>query len=231
MRFRIVNGANAKIYPIKLSNGESFFQIASDGGFLAAPVKLKQLILGPGERAEVIIDFSKYEKGDVFSLLGDGLKILNFNVKEDGIDPTEIPAYLTEVQKIPVKAASQIRSFELEGMGNMVSINGSKMNMERIDEKIKLNDTEIWEITNPSDMMGGMSHPFHIHGVQFQILSRDGKQPPENERGFKDTVLVNPNEKVRIIIKFTHKGIFMYHCHILEHEDQGMMGQFQVTDN
>ncbi len=80
-------------------------------------------------------------------------------------------------------------------------------------------------------MMGGMIHPFHIHGVQFQILSRNGKKPPENERGFKDTVLINPNEKVRIIIKFTHKGIFMYHCHILEHEDQGMMGQFQVTNN
>lgn len=113
----------------------------------------------------------------------------------------------------------------------MVSINGRKINMERIDEKIKLNDTEIWEITNSSDKMGGMSHPFHIHGVQFQILSRDGKEPPKNERGFKDTVLINPNEKVRIIIKFTLKGIFMYHCHILEHEDQGMMGQFQVTDN
>jgi len=97
--------------------------------------------------------------------------------------------------------------------------------------KIKLNDTEIWEITNPSNMMGGMRHPFHIHGVQFQSLSIDGKEPPKNERGFKDTVLINTNEKVRIIIKFTQKGIFMYRCHILEHEDQGMMGQFQVTYN
>jgi len=231
MRFRIVNGANAKIYPIKLSNGESFFQISSDGGFLEAPVKLDQLILGPGERAEVIINFSKYKKGDALSLLGDGLKILNFNVKGNGIDTTEIPAHLTDINRIPETAASKIRSFKLDGMGNMVSINGKKMNMGRIDEKIKLNDIEIWEITNPSNMMGGMIHPFHIHGVQFQILSRNGKKPPENERGFKDTVLINPNEKVRIIIKFTHKGIFMYHCHILEHEDQGMMGQFQVTNN
>ena len=67
----------------------------------------------------------------------------------------------------------------------MVSINGKNMNMDRIDEKIKLGDTEIWEITNPKNMMDIMSHPFHIHGVQFQILSRDGKEPPENERGFK----------------------------------------------
>ncbi|WP_298844262.1 multicopper oxidase family protein [Clostridium sp.] len=230
MRFRIVNGANAKVYPIKLSNGESFFQIASDGGFLEAPVKLNKLILGPGERAEVIIDFSKYKKGDKLSLLGDGIGILNFNVKEDGIDTTEIPTHLTDINKIYETANSKIRRFQLEGMGNTVSINGKKMKMGRIDEKIKLNDTEIWEITNPSNMMGGMIHPFHIHGVQFQILSRDGKEPSKDGRGFKDTVLINPNEKVRIIIKFTHKGVFMYHCHILEHEDQGMMGQFQVTD-
>ena len=188
------------------------------------------MTLGPGERAEVIVDFSKYEKGDKLSLLGDGSEILNFNVKEDGTDTTEIPAHLTQVNKIPETAASKIRKFDLEGMGNMVNINGEKMNMDKINEKIKLNDTEIWEITNPKNMMNNMSHPFHIHGVQFQILSRDGKEPPENERGFKDTVVVNHNEKVRIIIKFTHKGIFMYHCHILEHEDQGMMGQFQVTD-
>lgn len=231
MRFRIVNGSNAKVYPIKLSNGESFYQIASDGGFLESPVNLNQLILGPGERAEVIIDFSKYEKGDELSLLGDGLKILNFNVKEDGIDTTEIPSHLTDINKVPETTASKTRSFELNGMGNMVNINGEKMNMERINEEVKLNDTEIWEITNPSDMMGGMSHPFHIHGAQFQILSRDDKVPPENERGFKDTVVINPDEKVRIIIKFTHTGVFMYHCHILEHEDQGMMGQFQVIDN
>lgn len=231
MRFRIVNGANAKIYQLKLSNGESFFQIASDGGFLEAPVKLNQLILGPGERAEVIIDFSKYQTGDELSLLGDGLKILNFNVKEAGVDTTEIPKHLTDINKFVETDASKIRRFELDGMGNMVKINGKKMDMDRIDERVKLNDTEIWEITNPGNMMGNMSHPFHIHGVQFQILSRNGKEVDESERGFKDTVLVNPNEKVKIGIKFTNKGIFMYHCHILEHEDEGMMGQFQVNDN
>ncbi len=111
-----------------------FLKIVSDGGFLEATVKLNQLILGPGERAEVIID-SKYKKGDELSLLVDGLKILNFNVKEEGIDTTEIPAHLSDINKISETAASKIRSFQLEGMGNMVSINGKKMDMERIDEK------------------------------------------------------------------------------------------------
>lgn len=103
------------------------------------------------------------------------------------------------------------------------------MDMDRMDEYLTLNTTEIWEISNESTgMMGGMAHPFHAHGVQFQILDRDGKQPPANESGWKDTILVYPGEKVRAIATFKYPGIFMYHCHILEHEDAGMMGQFKV---
>ncbi|WML34043.1 multicopper oxidase domain-containing protein [Clostridium sp. OS1-26] len=228
MRFRLVNGSNARIYSLQLSNGDEFEQIASDGGFLGTPVKMNKLELGPGERAEIIVDFSKYEKGTTVSLTGGNFNILNFNVKEDGEDTTKIPQHLTDITKLPESSAKTVRKFNLEGMGNMVSINGKKMDMNRIDEKVKLDDTEIWEITNPKDMMGGMSHPFHIHGVQFQVLSRNGQEPPANERGWKDTVLVHPNENVRIIVKFTKKGLFMYHCHVLEHEDAGMMGQFEV---
>lgn len=228
MRFRLVSGSNARIYSFQLSNGGEFEQIASDGGLLEGPVKMNKLELGPGERAEIIVDFSKYEKGTTLSLTGGNFNILKFNVKEDGKDNTEIPQHLADITKLSESSAKTVRKFNLEGMGNMVSINGKKIDMNRVDEKVKINDTEIWEITNPKDMMGGMSHPFHIHGVQFQVLSRNGQEPPVNERGWKDTVLVYPNEDVKIIVKFTQKGLFMYHCHILEHEDAGMMGQFQV---
>ncbi|MBC2582038.1 multicopper oxidase family protein [Clostridium sp. DJ247] len=228
MRFRIVNGSNARNYNLQLSNGEDFMQIASDGGFLGAPVKLNKLELGPGERAEIIVDFSKYKDGSTVALSGGKFNIMAFNVKGEDIDNTMIPEKLTEIEKLSQESVSTTRKFDLQGMGNMVTINGKKMDMNRIDEKVKLNDTEIWEINNIGDMMDGMSHPFHIHGVQFQILSRDGKQPSENERGWKDTILIHPGEKVRIIMKFTEKGLFMYHCHILEHEDGGMMGQMKV---
>lgn len=228
MRFRLVNGSNARIYSFALSNGDDFEQIASDGGFLEKPVKMNKLELGPGERAEIVIDFSKYYKGTTLSLTGGDFNVLKFNVKDDGIDTTEIPDSLTQITQLSQSSAKTVRKFNLQGMGNMVSINGKQMDMNRIDLKVKLNDTEIWEITNPKDMMGGMSHPFHVHGVQFQVLSRNGLEPPENERGWKDTVLVNPDEDVKILIKFTQKGLFMYHCHILEHEDAGMMGQFEV---
>ncbi|GKU27587.1 multicopper oxidase mco [Clostridium folliculivorans] len=228
MRFRIVNGANASNFNLKLDNGSAFYQIASDGGFLESPISQKSILLAPGERAEIIIDFSKYDKGTKVSLMSDKTEILNFNVKEDGNDTTEIPGVLTKINKIEKSQATKVRNFDLQGMGNMVSINGQKFDMNRIDETVKQGDIEIWNITSENSMMHNMGHPFHIHGVQFQILSRDGKEPATEEKGWKDTVYIEPNEKVSIIVRFNNKGTFMYHCHILEHEEAGMMGQIKV---
>ena len=115
------------------------------------------------------------------------------------------------------------------GFSGPMKINGKSMDMDRIDETIKLNDTEIWEVTNHSDL----PHPFHVHDIQFLILTRDGSPPAENESGWKDTVLVMPRETVRFITHFSDfsdpVNPYMFHCHILEHEDAGMMGQFVVV--
>ncbi|PCJ23450.1 MAG: oxidase [SAR86 cluster bacterium] len=119
------------------------------------------------------------------------------------------------------------------GGGNMMSgmfqINGEAMDMNVINQRVSVGDTEIWEITNDSMMM----HPFHIHHGQFQILDRDGRPPAPQEMGFKDTVKVGPGQTVRFIMKFEDfsdaETAYMYHCHILEHEDNGMMGQFTVS--
>jgi FtsP/CotA-like multicopper oxidase with cupredoxin domain len=104
--------------------------------------------------------------------------------------------------------------------------------MDRIDVRIPLGSTEVWEITNQQMGMGMMSnqpHSMHLHDVQFQVLDINGQRPPENLRGWKDTVLVWPGETVRVIARFADfTGIYMYHCHFLEHEDAGMMGQFEV---
>ena len=114
-------------------------------------------------------------------------------------------------------------------MGKRLTINGKQMDINRIDEKIETNSIEIWEIVNSSGMMMSMPHSMHLHDVQFQILSRNGKTPPLHEQGRKDTVLILPGESVKIIIHFKdYKGIYMYHCHLLEHEDDGMMGQFEI---
>ncbi len=115
----------------------------------------------------------------------------------------------------------------LSRMG-MFRINDKVMDRTRIDETIRLGDTEIWTINNKADM----AHPFHIHDIQFLILDRNGQKPPPGETGWKDTVLVFPDESVRIITRFEDfadiNAPYMYHCHILEHEDAGMMGQFVV---
>jgi FtsP/CotA-like multicopper oxidase with cupredoxin domain len=113
------------------------------------------------------------------------------------------------------------------GMGgmDMFSINGRTFDMGRIDERVRLGDFEIWEVAG--DMM---AHPFHIHGVQFRVLGRGAGDPGTLDAGFKDTVRVD--QPVRLLVRFTQPARvapFMYHCHILEHEDHGMMGQFSVA--
>ena len=146
-----------------------------------------------------------------------------------------IPKTFRKIDKIPESKATKTRRFEMRtmsGMGMMgkrLTINGKQMDINRIDEKIETNSIEIWEIVNSSGMMMSMPHSMHLHDVQFQILSRNGKTPPLHEQGRKDTVLILPGESVKIIIHFKdYKGIYMYHCHLLEHEDDGMMGQFEI---
>lgn len=114
------------------------------------------------------------------------------------------------------------------GMGAM-GINGRAMDPRRIDERVPLGSTEIWEIRNATPL----AHPFHVHDVQFRVLDRDGAPPSPHERGLKDTVVVEPGGSVRVITKFTDyadpQSPYMYHCHILEHEDAGMMGQYVIV--
>lgn len=115
------------------------------------------------------------------------------------------------------------------GGRDLFSINNQYMNLKVINERVKLGSTEIWQITNN----GTMAHPIHIHGISFQVLSRDGAPPPAYERGWKDVVLVHSGQTVQLIARFDQPASddqpFMYHCHILEHEDNGMMGQFTVS--
>ncbi len=181
------------------------------------------------------------------------LNIMKIDARQAKQSTRKIPTVLRNSSlNLDPKSASTTRQFELEmgmmgrgGMGGMMGgmmnrmgggnrdgmfrINGKSMDIKRIDFQVKSNSTEIWEIGNASPM----AHPFHVHNVQFRILDRNGKRPHPSESGLKDVVLVHGNEKVRIIMKFPEYSDanvpYMYHCHILEHEDQGMMGQFVVV--
>lgn len=227
IRLRLVNGSNARNYTFGLEDGAEFHQIASDGGFLEQPVALTSVALTPGERAEIIVDLSGYAEGDTVKLMDGNATVLSLKVTEETDAKTLLPETLNEIPEMATDGAA-VQRFTLSGMSFMVNINGNQFDMDRIDVEQRLNETVIWEVYNAQDMMGSMIHPFHIHGVQFQVLSRDGAEPPQSEQGWKDTIAVYPGETVRLAVTFPEKGVFMYHCHILEHEDNGMMGQVRV---
>ena len=228
VRFRIVNGANTSNFNLSLDNGEEFLQIASDGGFLESPVKMNSVFVSPGERAEIIVDFSKYEVGTQIELSSDNGNIMTFNVNKKSEDKIEIPSNLSKIDRMLEVDANKVRKFELRGMGHMVSINGEEFDMNKINEFGKVGEIEIWKVTNPASRMHSMGHPFHIHGTQFQVLSRNGVEPQAEEMGWKDTVFIDKGEEVKLIVKFNSIGMYMYHCHILEHEEEGMMGQIKI---
>jgi len=154
---------------------------------------------------------------------------MEINLASSNAGTAQIPDLLTMVTPIQLSDNPRTRVFDLQSMGISGTINGKAFSMDRIDEEVPINESEIWIIRNTGGMMQPGGHPFHVHGTQFQVLSRNGEAPPLQERGYKDTVFVNVGEEVAIRILFTHPGVFMYHCHILEHEDHGMMGQFRVS--
>ncbi len=249
VRFRLLNGSNARFYNFGFDDDRQFHQIGTDGGLLESPVPVTRLRLSNGERAEILVDFSDEQGGQ--------LRLMSFSSELDGINPiwnsnaidksnfeimtinvvsptakptTALPASLATINRLQEAQANRTRPFVLEmGFSGPMTINGVSMDMDRIDQTVKVNDTEIWEVTNSSDL----PHPFHVHDVQFLVLTRDGSPPADNEAGWKDTVLVMPRETVRIITHFSDytdpDNPYMFHCHILEHEDAGMMGQFLVV--
>jgi bilirubin oxidase len=167
-------------------------------------------------------------------LNGVDFNVLKINVSPQTANPIiSIPATLVSNTPYLSTQAAITRSITMTAV-TMMSMdgpfyfNGNSFDMMRIDYKIPINNIEIWELSNQTMV----AHPFHIHDVQFYILDRDGNAPPLTERGRKDVVLINPNETVRFITKFEDfadsVNTYMYHCHVLMHEDDGMMGQFVV---
>ncbi len=250
VRLRLLNGSNSSLYRFSFHDETSFHQIASDGGFLEKPVEMKSIILSPGERAEILVDLTSRNAEDSLFLTAETRQGPSDTILKIIVDDTrksfhtvvrEMPDTLTSIRRINESQSVRSRGISLDSMGGMgmgmmgaggLSINGRKMDMDRIDIKVPAGTTEIWEISNPPMGMMGLPHSLHIHGVQFQVLDINGNPPPPEYSGWKDTVVVWPGEKVRIIIPFREfEGIYMYHCHLLEHEDNGMMGQLEVNRN
>ena len=236
IRLRLVNLSNARYYIFKLNDNRKFFQIAGDSSLLPKPYLTDKVLLTPAERAEILVDLSKdFNKVLYLQDMATNTNILKINVNKKVKVNNSIPNKLKNLKPINKEelANAKIRKFSLDSkMMRGFTINGELMNILKINEKVKQNELEIWRIKNNT----GMFHPMHIHGTTFKILNRNGvsllnNKLYENEQGLKDTVLLRRGETVDIAVKFKLKTKipYMYHCHILEHEDTGMMGQFMVT--
>lgn len=313
-RFRIVNASNSRFYRLKLSSKQQLIQIGSDQGFLNAPVYLSKLLLGPGERADVLIDFSNSLPGDKIVLENDaaapypkGLatvidqgyfkmpEIMQFTVKAGAANPKPIPERLrlnkpliTSITTPPVVTRNMTLT-EVRNSNNQVLamlLNQVYWHEALLDPELRaqprVDTVEQWNIINVQPF----AHTVHLHLVPFQILNRQSinysaydaassengprnviidhavggptvpyshppvdptdyttgsvRLPAANEAGWKDTVVVNPFEVVRIIVPFganaapnlpfgnSFTGRFVWHCHMLNHEDNDMMLPFDV---
>jgi FtsP/CotA-like multicopper oxidase with cupredoxin domain len=245
-RFRVLNASISRGYTLKLSNGQSFQIIATDGGLMNAPQTVTSLKIGMAERYEIVIDFAKITAGQKIQLLNGGVKnatdydntgkVMQFEVTADAFDAAnnEVPAKLGNPPAMLLKATESkaTRKLRLERSNGMWVINGEtwddvvRAEYARVIANPNVGDVETWEIENKS---GGWFHPLHIHLVDFQVLTRNGKAAPAQEKGPKDVVYVGEGETVRLLMRFgPEHGRYMIHCHNLSHEDHDMMTQFQV---
>jgi FtsP/CotA-like multicopper oxidase with cupredoxin domain len=256
VRLRLLNAANARIFDLSFADGRGFQWIGTEGGLLREPVARKRLLLAPGQRAEVLVDFADGQPAvlgtqSAATLPARGADaialqpLLHFAPQKDQAGVLRVPARLAQWDSLPESRVRRRRrltmTMGMAGMGGMMGgmgamdmsmgFDGQSFAMDRIDQQVKLGDVELWEVSSQPAMMMDMQHPFHMHGVHFEVLRRDGGPPAPQDAGRRDTVLVDA--PVQLLVHFTQPAAatspFMYHCHILEHEDAGMMGQFTVA--
>jgi spore coat protein A, manganese oxidase len=253
-RLRLLNSSNGSFYRLAFSTdqtftseGLAFHQIGSEQGFLSAPAQMNQLILGPGERADLILDFNEHASKEIF-LRTNVAMVMQFRVSaKKTADTSALPATLRPVPRMLQSAAVATRELTLAdyqnrlGRSNVMLLNGAHWNAP-VTEKPRLNSTEIWSFINLTDD----SHPIHL--VRFQIVDRrpfdlavyqltkkivftgPSAELASGELGWKDTVRVDPMTVTRIIVKFEgYAGKYVWHCHLLEHEDNEMMRPYVIT--
>jgi len=245
-RLRVLNGSTARVYKLAFSNNMSFYIIGSDGGLVRSPEQVKSQMMAPGERLDILVNFGavavgksvhlESKKYSEYNVQGrQEFSIIKFTIDRTSSRTFTLPETLSTINAIPTASSVATRTFDVsaggvghDGGGSGHAINGKLFDMHRVDETVEAGTTEIWEFDN---RMGGEMHPMHIHGVQFQVLDRMGGRGSliSSEQGWKDTVLVMPKEKVRVIMTFPlYTGTFVFHCHNLEHEDDGMMLNYKI---
>lgn len=249
VRLRVLNASNGRIYRLQFADGRPFTLVGTDGGLTEEPPSLTSLLLSPGERAELLVSLTGGERvvlrseapglgldgiearlagaQDRFDLLE--LRAAPALTRSDAPDAAARPADQVPDRVPDVASVDRTRTIELGDS----KIDGRRMDMDRIDQEVVAGATELWTVQNRHSI----PHSLHLHLVQFRVVDVDGRPPPPELSGWKDTVLVVQHSTVRLVARFTGSGVrspsdggtYVYHCHILRHEDDGMMGQFRVS--
>ncbi len=238
-RLRLLNASTARIYRLGFADGRTFALVGTDGGLLRAPVEVDAIQLSPGERADVVVGMAPGERvmlrntsPDFGSRVGPNSRfgtgdydVLELRAAAQLAPSPALPPALARWDRLSEGAATRIREFSIHAQ----IINRKPVDMGRIDEVVTTGATEVWVLRNRDPQ----PHNFHVHTVQFQVLDVDGAPPPAELAGWKDTVYLAPGSEARIIATFPDEADptwpFMYHCHLLWHEDSGLMGQFVVV--
>ncbi len=241
VRLRLLNASTARIYNFGFADDRPFALIGTDGGLLERPADMARVQLSPGERAEIVVRMRPGERAVLrgyptdlgldfynrrFSGGDDTFDILELRAAETLRATTRLPDELTSSQLPRATDSVRERTFDLQ----LAGINNRPMAMDRIDATVVRGTTETWVVRNTD----GMPHNFHVHDVQFAVREVDGAPPPPALTGPKDTVALPPGTTVTLLLRFDGPADpdapYMYHCHLLWHEDQGMMGQFVVVE-
>ncbi len=246
-RLRVLNVSQFQSFNVHLSNGAPLVQIGSDSGLMPKPVRRQSILLGPGERAEVIVDFAG-SGGEAVELRSsrhggrnpDGARayigaLMQFRVGRERVpDRTRVPRRLRPLPQWATKAKRRIgdkpdHRWEVTVGGLFKTtwlLNGRTFNPARADAFPVLGTTAVWEIVNRTSV----AHVMHLHHNDWYLLARDGKPPPPWEDCLKETFFVFPGERILLAGRFAdHTGKFVIHCHMFDHEDHGLMGQFEVV--
>lgn len=234
-RFRLVNAANGRFFHLRIP-GHPWRVIGSDGGLIPAPHDAERVLMSPGERHDLLVRMpasgtldlmnEPYERGHD-SAHDPPRKIATLVIEGAPVDqelpmPTQFPA----IERLPAQAPSFTLRFDekFTPEGELLfTVNG--MAHPKVPMTMVANNTiHSFDVLNDSDM----DHPFHLHGFFFQVLARDGIPEPPAALLNKDTIILPAKRSLRLVSRFDEPGMWMYHCHILEHAEHGMMGEIHV---
>jgi FtsP/CotA-like multicopper oxidase with cupredoxin domain len=238
-RLRLLNASTFQSYNFSLSDHRAFLQVGTGNGLLPKPVKRSSILLGPAQRVDVVVDFTgELHKKVVLrsiprkghpprgSAASPSVPIMQFRVRTKVADGNKVPTTLEQPPAITVPSTGSF-TWKLGGSGKSWTINGHGYNPKTYDVAVPFDSTQTWTIVNNTKM----THFVHLHEEQWHTISRDKKPPPPWERGLEDTWRLDPGESVVVRANFTdYSGVFMIHCHMLNHEDDGMMAQWVVRN-